>query len=770
MRKHNPHHLQIWIPHPCDPRCDEKLPTLQKRGSKMRIPTAWRALWYLVFFTILVLESVIYALDWGRRDVLRGLATAKGGRVGNWASNGNTHEVGGAQLPQGVHPITHLMRIAEKSFSTLLKGETHSLEAAAGQYREKRGRHPPPGFDAWYHYAVEQGAIVVEGFWDQIYHDLSAFWSIEPLLLRKQAHVFALKVSIREGQVEPWTKNAYAKLDFWADMLKTLASHPHVHLPDMDIPFNMNNGSAMLVPWEIIDTAQSLARPMMPDPVDVISEYSGLSDIDNLAANVPFDPEWVGSHLPPDSQKHPQPFWSLLRPACPPQSPARTTHVFDDIWNENGEAHEEHTAVALLPLELPEESLNGYIHNWTRATDACQQPNLQGLHDAFIKQGRKNITMKLFPLFGDSKLSMSNEVLVPGATDWNALAPISDSSSVSWDDRENGLFWRGPTTVSRDLAHNWQRSHRHRLVSMLNATHVEIAEASIHSGNESTVGVGYAKSFRLLPANEYHLKSQTWGQLAEWVNGWADVAFMNIECNRDDEEEVCAHLDEYFSTARPSPVEYDENFKYAVSIDGGSGNDQSDLIPNLNNGKVTLRASIYRQWYDSRLVPWLHFVPMDTTYVDLYGIMEYFLGTEVDETARKFSHAVGEVQKHEHHFNTPGSESKEALEQIEEVDGTKQHDSHNDWASSSQHLHGHDGQTDSNAHASEHSNRSLRKRDSVGHDTAARRVAEAGKDWAGKVIRREDMLIYVYRLLLEYARVIDDRRDRLGWTGDLVKD
>lgn len=29
------------------------------------------------------------------------------------------------------------------------------------------------------------------------------------------------------------------------------------------------------------------------------------------------------------------------------------------------------------------------------------------------------------------------------------------------------------------------------------------------------------------------------------------------------------------------------------------------------------------------------------------------------------------------------------------------------------------------------------------------------------------MRIYVYRLLLEYARVVDDRRDRLGWVGDL---
>jgi hypothetical protein len=34
-------------------------------------------------------------------------------------------------------------------------------------------------------------------------------------------------------------------------------------------------------------------------------------------------------------------------------------------------------------------------------------------------------------------------------------------------------------------------------------------------------------------------------------------------------------------------------------------------------------------------------------------------------------------------------------------------------------------------------------------------------------LRREDMLIYMYRLLLEYARLMDDKRDRLGWVEDL---
>jgi len=55
-----------------------------------------------------------------------------------------------------------------------------------------------------------------------------------------------------------------------------------------------------------------------------------------------------------------------------------------------------------------------------------------------------------------------------------------------------------------------------------------------------------------------------------------------------------------------------------------------------------------------------------------------------------------------------------------------------------------------------------------GRDLAARRIAEEGKLWAESVLRREDMLLYVWRLLLEFARICDDNRDRLGYVGDLT--
>ncbi|KAI4217353.1 MAG: hypothetical protein LQ351_000662 [Letrouitia transgressa] len=45
------------------------------------------------------------------------------------------------------------------------------------------------------------------------------------------------------------------------------------------------------------------------------------------------------------------------------------------------------------------------------------------------------------------------------------------------------------------------------------------------------------------------------------------------------------------------------------------------------------------------------------------------------------------------------------------------------------------------------------------------KMAREGREWADKVLRKEDMEVYLYRLLLEWARLTDDRRDEIGFMG-----
>lgn len=53
-----------------------------------------------------------------------------------------------------------------------------------------------------------------------------------------------------------------------------------------------------------------------------------------------------------------------------------------------------------------------------------------------------------------------------------------------------------------------------------------------------------------------------------------------------------------------------------------------------------------------------------------------------------------------------------------------------------------------------------------GNLAAGEEIAEAGRLWAEKVLRKEDMEIYMFRLLLEWGRLTDDDRDHIGFMGE----
>ncbi|PNP47044.1 hypothetical protein THARTR1_10549 [Trichoderma harzianum] len=46
----------------------------------------------------------------------------------------------------------------------------------------------------------------------------------------------------------------------------------------------------------------------------------------------------------------------------------------------------------------------------------------------------------------------------------------------------------------------------------------------------------------------------------------------------------------------------------------------------------------------------------------------------------------------------------------------------------------------------------------------AKKIAEQGREWTQKALRKEDMQVYMFRLLLEWGRITHDERERLGFS------
>lgn len=173
----------------------------------------------------------------------------------------------------GTHPIDTLIANAERDFSAVLAKESRTLDEAAAAYRQRRGRHPPPGFDLWYNFAKENKAVIVEDFWDQVYQDLEPFWAIRPGLIRKQAWDYEMAINLRNH-------TATAESDwFWTQIwLKLIKTVEHL-LPDLDIALNAMDEPRLVVPWEDIDAYMTEAHKTrrMPDPSEVVSKYQNMA-------------------------------------------------------------------------------------------------------------------------------------------------------------------------------------------------------------------------------------------------------------------------------------------------------------------------------------------------------------------------------------------------------------------------------------------------------------------------------------------------------------
>lgn len=337
------------------------------------------------------------------------------------------------------------------------------------------------------------------------------------------------------------------------------------------------------------------------------------------------------------------PIWDLVRETCPSTAEARSS--------DDSEA---------------------YPANLTTLRDPCIHRELAEMHGALIEPSTLSVTQDLVPIFSDSKIPGYNDILLPPASYYSSdpLFGLANSwwpwsagfSSVPWQSKKSGVVWRGKATGGTVRPGTWKKLHRQRLVSMLNAS--DIAGQLADRGNLDFAG----QAFLDAPPES----------VSAWLKDTADVGFTDLLCSS-----TCEAMSSAYKLVPSINMKDQYSWKYLLDIDGNghSGRFRAFLLSN----SAVMKATIFKEWHDSRLVPWAHYIPISMDLNGLWATMAYFVG-----------------------FGETGA-----------------------------------------------------------HDAAGRRIAVEGKEWAEKVLRKSDMELYAYRLLLEYARLCDERRESLGYTADL---
>jgi hypothetical protein len=532
------------------------------------------------------------------------------------------------------HPLDDLIDEARKAHKNRVSQGSTSFHGAVYTYRQRRRRHPPPGFDKWYARALLSKSIITESFFDQIYEDLEPFWGLEPASIRGALTDWTWTLRIRKGKVKDIPQGRFRSRT-WGDMINKVAAD----LPDMDIAINPLDEPRIFAPFAQVDVLMRAAsgqrNRMMSLPADHMKNTPSKWITSTPAA---IKREWIRNGE----------LWPYILETCRPAN--------EHISMEAGQA------IMTRPT------------NWTTSKDICANHHWAGLHGSLLKPATIDISTELLPIFSAAKLQGSNDIILPPPAYYTTDVLFTGrgwfgdgKTSTPWHKKLHGLVWRGKATGGLVHESTIEKSHRQRLVSMLNATDALSLEVNVSISWPGPPGV--------------ELADRT--TLSNWLSSTADAGFTDTMCSSKEATKACQAMSHRFRTAVPLPMKTQYRWKYLPDIDGNSLSGRFQAF--LTSNSCVLKATIFKEWHDHRIMPWVHFVPLDITLRDLWSTMAYFMGFA----------------------------------------------------------------------------------GSAAHDVEGERIATEGRIWAEKVLRKEDMLLYVHRVLLEYGRICDDDRDRLGFTEDL---
>ena len=578
------------------------------------------------------------------------------------------------------HPIDLLIRDATKQFEAwaIQSATSQTLGEAAAEYRRRYNRLPPPGFDLWYKFAAARSSVIIDDY-DSINEDLRLFWVFEPEEIRLRTREIlsnpwneVAEITVRGGNVSLGENLVPTHRWMEEGILAMLKEFVHM-LPDMDLAFNIHDEARVAIPYEHLQKLRSSSASSGIPEENVSNNFN--KDRDLLWRNA--KAEVAGIHKRTGGvnryRKPPLPFenhsfrggtnsfYRYGSIACPPTSPARQTY----IWNPST-----HCPTCASP-----HSKGLFLANWTLAASPCHQPDLANLHGFYLSPSSLKNTHDLLPIFSQSKPHGYADILYPSP--WNYIdkvlynaTPVEDPS---FGEKVDTLFWRGATSEGVSRYGNWKGMARQRLV---------------HFANNHTLPSAMLLPHPSIP-NKYSYQTITPAEFNA-LGLSHDIAFV-------DEITRCWDWDCDVQTAEfglANKTEFQQHWKYRYLLDMDGAGFSGRFLPFLQSRSLPFKSALFREWYDSRITAWKHFVPLDIRWQGLWSTLAYFSGVEGLTRASLVEH------------------------------------------------------------------KPMRS-----HSLEGERIAEDGRKWANKVLRKEDMEIYMFRLLLEWGRLTDDGRDEIGYKG-----
>ncbi|KAJ4394150.1 hypothetical protein N0V93_003367 [Gnomoniopsis smithogilvyi] len=514
---------------------------------------------------------------------------------------------------------------------------------AAAAYKARYGMPPPPKFDDWHAFALKHKSPVIDTF-DQIRADLLPFWGLPPAELRKRTSQLLAQrdlgiggIRIRGGKVmlSPNTPGTHLwMLEAYKEMIEPFATS----LPDMDVAFNLDDECRVAMPAAVLSQLREEGR--RPLHLLTSSKANGhpLRGWFSKAADPPLDEAYLEKdHVDTSlsrffSKKTPRlPLYdTYIAPTCPSDSAA----LQYKWWDGNVALPAAHGGITAAPPDL------------------CDRPDLARMHGFLLSPASFVVTQEAMPIFSQSRVDGFNDILVPSPWNYVDKVGVDETTDMEWQLKQDTVFWRGSSSDGFAKGNSWPGFLRARLVNLAKALRSGLPSSRTSPSALPDIDISFVGNF--------------------------------THCDPSDCRSEAATFHGHTQASGAPKIDFQEHWLYRHLIDVDGAGFSGRFLPFLRSHSTAYRATLFRTWYDERVKPWKHYVPLDVSLSGLWDVVWLV--------------------------------SKKLI--------VKQEDS---------------------------------------ELSLGERIAIDGHDWAAKALRKEDMQVYMFRLLLEWGRLVDDDREELGY-------
>ncbi|KAJ3879476.1 capsular associated protein [Lentinula edodes] len=551
--------------------------------------------------------------------------------------------------------------------------------------------------------------------------------------------------------------------------LKSMLGKCVAVLPDMDFPVNAKAEGRVIVPWDRWEVAGQDGSSSSKVGLGMgnrtyIEDDTPDDDKNKVHPLSTFRPDWRGEGN----------VWDTWRRTCPPNSTARKFYasirsaMLDTTSSSNNPVgnHGKFFYVYLSYLFLFFCIASSFAFAPSTSFDSvsfCDNPHLHYTQGHFFSDWRT--LGDLYPILSPARAKGFGDIKIPshyyyGSTDaytygWdevNLELQPTDRGEVAWgdetdlgpdgeggvDDRDlvidpsydghtntanpprnrktgkeskrNKIFWRGATTGGGNSPPGFAALYqRHRAVRMTGwdvEGDIEVwvpSTGPFSNISTSTSAKSSASQIQLadVPLTAHKIPAATLNKAL------MDIAFVKA-ANAD---QYPGGMEKLMQEHRFSGSVYlggHWQYKYLIDLDGMSYSGR--FMSFLASDSVPIKSTVYEEFFSEWIEPWLHYIPLSSSYEEIYNIYGYFSGIPAEVVEEVYGNATDPATGAP--LFPPGTK-------IPAIPGAP------------------DG------------------------DARLRRIARAGKQWKRTIGRTLDLESYVYRLALEWARLCADDRDAM---------